>query len=87
MAEDRIWCSGGPMLFLAVYMLMNVLAVVATSMEHRHLAQFMPAMMILAAVPDTREKEERRRVRGVMLGWFSLVILIHLVWVIATWGR
>lgn len=76
-----------PLLFLAVYMLMNVLIVVATSMEQRHLAQFMPAMMILAAVPDTREKGMRKRVRDMATGWFALVVLVHVAWAIATVGR
>ncbi len=76
-----------PLLFLAIYMLMNVLIVVATSLEQRHLAQFMPAMMILAAVPDTREKGMRKSVLEIATGWFVVVVLVHLAWAIATIGR
>lgn len=76
-----------PLLFLAVYMLMIVMVVVATSLEQRHIAQFMPAMMILAAVPDTREKGMRKRVRDIATAWFAVVALVHLAWAIATMGR
>ena len=76
-----------PLLFLAIYLLMNTLAVVATSLEQRHLAQFMPAMMILAAVPDTRERDTRKRVRIIATSWFAIVFLVHLAWTIATMGR
>lgn len=76
-----------PLLFLAVYLLMNVLIVVATSLEQRHLAQFMPVMMILAAVPDTREKGMRKSVRGIAIGWLAVVVFVHLAWAIATINR
>ncbi len=76
-----------PLLFLAVYILMNVMIVVATSMEQRHLFQFMPAMMILAAVPDTTENGTRTRVWNIAKGWFMVVVLVHVAWAIATVGR
>ena len=76
-----------PLLFLAIYLVMNIMAVVATSLEQRHLAQFMPAMMILAAVPNTREKGIRKRVRDIATGWFSVVYLVHLAWAIVAMGR
>ena len=76
-----------PLVFLALYLLFNVLAVVATSMEQRHVAQFMPAFMILAAIPDTRIAAERFTVRQIACGWWGLVVFIHLVWFAATLGR
>jgi hypothetical protein len=76
-----------PLLFLAVYLLMNILGVVATSLEQRHIAQFMPAMIILAAVPDTRERKTRKTVRDIAIGWFLVVVLIHIAWALVALGR
>ena len=76
-----------PLVFLVLYLGVNVLAVVATSMEQRHVAQFMPAFMILAAVPDTRDPGERRSVLKMAQGWWSVVALVHLAWFLAKFGR
>jgi len=76
-----------PLLFLAIYLVMNIMAVVATSLEQRHIAQFMPAFMILAAVPDTREKETRERVQNIAIAWWCVVVLVHVAWAIAAFGR
>lgn len=72
-----------PFLFLLSYLLMNLEAVVATSLEQRHLAQFMSAFVILAAIPDTREINDRTIVQGTAITWFALVILVHLAWSMA----
>jgi hypothetical protein len=72
-----------PLAFLAVYLLMDLAAVVATSLEQRHVAQFMPAFMILAAVPDTRDEGTRLSVRYMAIAWFCTVILVHLAWAMA----
>lgn len=71
-----------PLLFLAVYLLANLAAVVASSGEQRHLGQFMAALLILAALPDTRERSERRRLRMIATVWFSVVILVHAAWAV-----
>ncbi len=76
-----------PLVFLVLYLGVNVLAVVATSMEQRHVAQFMPAFMILAAVPDTRDPGERRSVLKMARGWWGFVALVHLAWFLAKFGR
>lgn len=75
------------LLFLAIYLLINTLAVVATSMESRHIAQFMPAFMVLAAVPDTRDRKIGKYVRHIAIAWFAVVFLVHLAWAIAAMGR
>ena len=71
-----------PLMFLLVYLLLNWLAVVATTMEQRHLAQFMPALLILAVVADVREQKTGRELKKIMTWWFILVMLLHLAWVI-----
>jgi hypothetical protein len=68
------------LLFLVSYQLVNMGAVVATSGEQRHLAQFMPAFMILAALPDPKDPAERSRLRKISLVWWTVIILVHLVW-------
>ena len=75
--------QAAPLAFLAVYILMNLAAVVATSLEHRHLAQFMPALIILAALPDTREKKTRNGVRKMIMWWFGVVAFVNVLWVLA----
>lgn len=72
-----------PLLFIAVYIIINLLAVVATSLEQRHFAQFMPAMFILAAMPDTREIKSSAMVRRIGIGWFFVVLLVHVAWIMA----
>jgi hypothetical protein len=69
-----------PLLFLAAYLLINMAAVVATSMEQRHFGQFMPAFMILAAFPDTRDKTARKRLWTISEWWLTVVVLVHLAW-------
>lgn len=76
-----------PLLFLGAYLVMNVLAVVATSLEQRHIAQFMPAFMILAAVADTRTKTGRKRLRDAVLAWSFLVVFVHVAWAAVAFGR
>lgn len=75
------------LVYLTLYLTMNTLAVVATSLEQRHLAQFMPAFMLLAVVPDTRERATRAFVGRITAGWICVVILVHLAWAAMAMGR
>ena len=75
-----------PLLFLSVYLLMNVEMVVAMTLEHRHLAQFLPSFIIVAALPDTREKKTAKELRTVAVDWFAAVIIVHLAWAITVKG-
>lgn len=83
--EDRM--QSIPLVFLSMYLVITTLAVVSTSLEQRHIAQFMPAFMILAAVPDTRERDTRRKVRDMAMVWFFVVLLVHAAWALAARGR
>lgn len=76
------WHRAAPFLFVVVYLLLNVAAVVATSLESRHVAQFLPAAIILAALPDTRDMPTRRMVLKITAVWFGVVILVHLAWLL-----
>ena len=79
--------SAAPLLFLVIYLIVNTLIVVTTSMEQRHLAQFLPSLIILAALPDTRDKVVNKSLKSIISGWFLMVILAHLAWAIAVMGR
>lgn len=71
-----------PLLFLVTYFIINLLAVVATSLEQRHIGQFMPAFILIAAFPDTRELKIKRELIKIFRIWFSVVILVHIAWVL-----
>lgn len=71
-----------PIVFLGLYLLMNVEAVMATSLEQRHIAQFMPAFFIIAAIPDTRDKKTLNTVQALAAGWLAVVVTAHLAWFI-----
>jgi hypothetical protein len=67
-------------LFIFACVFAGIIAVVGTSAEQRHLAPFIPAMMIIAAVPDMRNFESRQSAATIARWWLAAVILIHLLW-------
>jgi hypothetical protein len=67
-------------MFVAIYVVLMLLAVGATSLETRHFGQFIPAMILLAAIPDTRQMVVRKRVKFIALGWISVLTVVHLAW-------
>ena len=71
-------CEGMRALFVTAYALVAFAGVVITSLETRHLGQFMPACVLLAAWPDPRSREVGR----LRVLWFSLVALVHLAWAV-----
>jgi hypothetical protein len=66
--------------FLALYLVINLAAVVATSLELRHIGQFMPAAIILSALPATRDKKIQKRMRSIIIWWLAVVVFVHLAW-------
>jgi hypothetical protein len=71
-----------PWIFLAAYVVVNLAAVAASSKLPRHLGQFLTGMVILAALPDPRDKAERKRLRLISIGWFGGVVLVHVAWAV-----
>ena len=67
-------------LFLVAYLLLNIFAVVLTSLEQRHIGQFMAAFILIAVFLDNNLKHHRNMYRSVWFCWFGTVFLIHLVW-------
>ena len=75
-----------PLLYLAMYLIMNLMAIVSTSMEQRHFAQFMTSFLILAALPDTREKKIEKKLRMITKRWLGVIFLVHLAWALLKAG-
>jgi len=69
-----------PAFYVAAYALVTLMAVIATSMETRHHGQFLPAFVLLAAMPDTRDRDDRRLVRQARFFWLAMVALVHVAW-------
>lgn len=69
-----------PLVFLVMYFLINTIGVVATSLEQRHIGQFLSSFVIIAALPDTRELKVNDELRETRLWWFVGVALVHLAW-------
>ncbi len=68
------------LMFLALYWPTMVAAVAATSLESRHVGQFIPALIVLAVVPDLHVPADRRDFRRLAVLWYGGVVLIHLAW-------
>jgi hypothetical protein len=69
-----------PLMFLALYWPTMVAAVAATSLESRHVGQFIPALIVLAVVPDLSAPADRRDFKRLAVLWYGGVVLIHLAW-------
>jgi hypothetical protein len=76
------WKRSLPMMFLLIYLLLNSVGVLATSLEQRHIGQFLSAFVIIAALPNTTEEVTEITVRRIKIFWFFGVFLLHLAWVI-----
>ncbi len=68
--------------FIAFYAIITLLAIAATSLENRHHGQFLPAMLILAAVPDKHDPVTQGKLKFIIMGWFAFVLAGHLFWVV-----
>jgi len=66
--------------YLAFYAVITLLAIAVTSLENRHHGQFLPAMLILAVIPDKYDPSTMNKARFIKIGWFSFVIVGHLAW-------
>lgn len=71
-----------PLIFLVMFMLINMIGVAATSLETRHFGQFMSAFVVIATISDTRDIKTRNKLGRTRLLWFSGVFLVHLAWAI-----
>ena len=70
----------GGALFLVLYALIGLLLVAATSIETRHFGQFIPAYLLLAAIPDLTNPVDKRMTNVARRFWLSFVGAIHIAW-------
>ena len=69
-----------PVLFVALFLILGLVAVVITSLETRHYGQFIPAFLILAAIPDINNGAVHRQLQRLSFVWYGAVIAIHAMW-------
>lgn len=69
-----------PLMFLVVFMLINMIGVLSSSGESRHFGQFMSAFVIVAAIPDTRDEKTKNELGRIKAFWFFGVLLVHIAW-------
>jgi hypothetical protein len=67
-------------LFVLFYVLLTLLAVAATSLDTRHYGQFLPAVLILAALPGPWPGAQWGELRLTRALWLALVVAIHVAW-------
>ena len=66
--------------FIVIYFLATLMIVAVTSSESRHLGQFASSMVLLAAIPRTETKIEKRTMRDLRITWIVIVAAIYLAW-------
>ncbi len=71
-----------PFCFIALYAMVTLTAVAVTSLETRHHGQFLPAILILAAMPNKYDPATRAKIRTAMALWFGLVVAGHITWAV-----
>ena len=77
---------GGPdapsFLFLALFTMTTLFAVVATSLETRHHGQFLPAFLILSTLSLHTNPRRRAQIKSCCLIWYAAVVSIHILWML-----
>ncbi len=68
-----------PLCFLALFTIITLLGVVATSLETRHHGQFLPAFLILSTLPD---RHTRLQLKLCCVIWYGTVVSIHFFWIL-----
>lgn len=71
-----------PLCFLALYTLSTLFSVVMTSLETRHLGQFLPAFLLLSVLPDRRDPRVRSQLKLCCVIWYSAVVSVHVLYMV-----
>lgn len=69
-----------PLCFLALYTISTLFSVVMTSLETRHLGQFLPAFLILSVLPDRQSPRIRSQLKLCCVIWYGVVVSVHFLW-------
>ena len=70
-----------PLCFLALCPILTLFPVVVTSLEPRHLGQFLPAFLILSVLPDRRSPRIRSQLKLCCVLWYGAVVSIHFLYI------
>jgi len=66
--------------FLFLYFFVSLFALAASSLETRHLGQFLPSVILLATIADLSIPKIRKSVISIAYVWFGFVFLYHVMW-------
>jgi len=72
--------DAAPTFFLVLYMTVSLVAVAVSTMESRHIGQFLPVMFLLATIPDWRDRHIRRKIVNLGMVWFGMLFMGHVWW-------
>ena len=67
--------------FLVVYFLFNLVVIVLTTAEQRHLGPFMVAFILLSVFWDRDSVEHKKTVMIHTKCWYAGVLIIHMLWI------
>lgn len=77
LCESTMWSAE---LFLLGFVMISTLAFTATTLLIRHYGQFLPGILLLAALPGRNYPEIKRISRITNATWFIIVIVVHMAW-------
>ena len=66
--------------FVLLFVLVNVQAVVVTSLEVRHVGLAIPAIILLAVVPSRKDPVAKLYIRRVAAVWVGAIFVGHIFW-------
>ena len=66
--------------FVLLFMIFNLLAVVLTSLEIRHIGIIVPSIILLAVIPNRKETISKSRIQQVAAIWFGFILVGHIMW-------
>lgn len=69
-------------IFLSLYMLIGFFGVVSTTVGIRHMAQFLPAWIILACAQDRLDIPVKRQLKTIKLIWYTAVVCVNCMWIL-----
>ena len=78
--------SSAPMTFIAIIVLFAFSGVAVTSMETRHVGQFLPALFIIAALPNLTERRDKSNHRWLAVIWLTGLLVLYSAWALLKFG-
>jgi len=75
-----------PILFLLFSFVGFTFSVAITSLETRHIGDFLPLLLVFAMVPDLTSTRDRLAYRNLLALFISAMVLVHLAWAVMKFG-